>query len=198
MKLLFLLTTGFIMLAVSAYTEENETAAYTVDLSEGAYELRTYADMAVVSTKEGVMRGGSFMRLFRYISGKNTSNTEIAMTTPVFESDTPQETRMYFVLPSQYQNNGSDIPAPANNAVVVDTIAGGRFAAFKYTGRARTQRARSPCAHSCMACRKTTYYRRRTTMGYLQWTPCSRRPAAQRGAYPHCALSADVFSFVIL
>ena len=51
-----------------------ESAEYTVVESEGPFEIRDYPDLKLVSTEmrfESQGSDGSFMRLFRYISGGN-------------------------------------------------------------------------------------------------------------------------------
>ena len=64
-----------------------EQPAYTVVRQDGAFELRRYAPYLLAETEveSGFMQAGNvaFGRLFRYISGDNTTRTEIAMTAPV-------------------------------------------------------------------------------------------------------------------
>ena len=64
-----------------------ESAPYEVIESDGNIEIREYPDLVLASTEAKFdARGndGSFMRLFRYISGNNESDQKIEMTTPVF------------------------------------------------------------------------------------------------------------------
>ncbi len=64
-----------------------ESAEYTVVQSDGKFEVREYPDLMLVATKTKIDaqgRDGSFMKLFRYISGANQSEQKISMTTPVF------------------------------------------------------------------------------------------------------------------
>jgi len=64
-----------------------ESASYQVVRSSGKFELRDYPVLMVVETPmapTGNSADGSFMRLFRFITGGNEAKQKIAMTTPVF------------------------------------------------------------------------------------------------------------------
>jgi len=50
-------------------------------------------------TRTGKDADGSFMRLFRFITGKNETKQKTAMTTPVFMSGSGSNATMAFVLP---------------------------------------------------------------------------------------------------
>ena len=66
-----------------------ETANYEVVTKQGAYEVRNYTPMVIASTSmdnADPNSGGTFRRLFRYISKNNEDEQKIAMTTPVHES----------------------------------------------------------------------------------------------------------------
>ena len=54
-----------------------ESAEYKVVTSDGKFEVREYPDLMLVATKtkmDAQGRDGSFMKLFRYISGANESD----------------------------------------------------------------------------------------------------------------------------
>ena len=71
------------MMARTAY----ESAEYKVVESDGKFEVREYPDLMLVATTtkmDAQGRDGSFMKLFRYISGANESDKKISMTTPVW------------------------------------------------------------------------------------------------------------------
>lgn len=108
-----------------------ETAPYTVVRSDGAFELRAYPELALVTTRKDSENGG-FMRLFRYISGDNAAGQKIAMTTPVFM----QDDAMTFVLPAAVAQG----PAPASGEVRLEKRPAVRMAVHRYSG------ARSPIA----------------------------------------------------
>ena len=67
---------GWKLTARGAY----ETAEYTVIESDGDFEIREYPELMVVTTSTQMERqgeDGSFMRLFRYISGANESKEKV-------------------------------------------------------------------------------------------------------------------------
>ena len=74
--------------------------------SDGSFEIRQYPDlMMATTTMEFASQGsdGSFMRLFRYISGENDAQQKVAMTTPVLMQTEAGATpgRMGFVIPEK-------------------------------------------------------------------------------------------------
>ncbi len=114
-----------------------ESAPYKVVESDGNIEIREYPDLVLASTEAKFdARGndGSFMRLFRYISGNNESDQKIEMTTPVFmEPDSPESKgQMGFVMPQQIAEAG--VPAPKASDVAIRKREGGRFAAIRFSG----------------------------------------------------------------
>ena len=115
-----------------------ESADYTVAESDGAYEIRDYPDLMLVSTEMRVAAqgsDGSFMRLFRYISGANQTDQKVAMTTPVFmeEGDEGSTGRMGFLIPKEVVRKG--VPQPRAADVEVRQRQGGRFAVIRFAGR---------------------------------------------------------------
>jgi hypothetical protein len=65
-----------------------ESAEYTIVTSDGKFEVREYPDLILVATTtklDGQGRDGSFIKLFRYISGANESDKKFSMTTPLPE-----------------------------------------------------------------------------------------------------------------
>ena len=87
-------------------------------------------------------RDGSFMKLFRYISGANESEQKISMTTPVFmENDkADSEVQMGFVMPKEVAVEG--VPTPTGPDVDVRKRAGGRFAVLRFSGRLNAKLAK--------------------------------------------------------
>ncbi|WP_390174047.1 SOUL family heme-binding protein [Rhodopirellula sallentina] len=115
-----------------------ESAEYKVIESDGNFEVREYPDLMLVATSTKIDaqgRDGSFMKLFRYISGANESEQKISMTTPVFmENDkADSEVQMGFVMPKEVAVEG--VPSPTGPDVDVRKRAGGRFAVLRFSGR---------------------------------------------------------------
>ena len=112
-----------------------ETASYKVVRTDGKFELRDYPAMAVVETttiRSAKGNDGSFMRLFRFISGNNAAKEKIAMTTPVFMSGHDTNATMAFVLPAKLKTG--EVPKPTDGAVAVRELAAGRFAVLRFRG----------------------------------------------------------------
>ena len=128
-------------LARAAY----ESAEYKVVECEGKFEVREYPDLMLVATTtklDSQGRDGSFMRLFRYISGANESDKKISMTTPVFMENNKAESavQMGFVMPKDIAVGG--VPAPTGEGVDVRKRTGGRFAALRFSGQLTTKSAK--------------------------------------------------------
>jgi hypothetical protein len=114
-----------------------ESAPYKVIESDGNVEIREYPDLVLASTKskvDGRGDNGSFMRLFRYISGNNESDQKIEMTTPVFmeAGSSDEKGKMGFVMPQRIAKSGA--PAPKAADVTIRKREGGRFAVIRFSG----------------------------------------------------------------
>ena len=121
------------MIARVAY----ESAEYKVVEADGKFEVRDYPDLMLVATTtklDAQGRDGSFMKLFRYISGENESEQKISMTTPVFmENDADASVQMGFVIPKDVAIRG--VPKPTGGQVDVRKRVGGRFAVVRFPGQ---------------------------------------------------------------
>jgi hypothetical protein len=104
--------------ARSAY----ESAEYTMLESDSPFETREYPDLQLATTNmqfKSQGDDGSFMRLFRYISGANEEQQKVAMTTPVFmepETDGAQG-QMGFVVPKNVAEQR--VPEPTGEQVLI-------------------------------------------------------------------------------
>lgn len=115
-----------------------ESADYTVAVADGKFEIREYPELTVAKTNMksyGNGSDGSFMRLFRYISGDNEAKQKVAMTTPVFmEAETEaSEGRMAFVVPQDVA--ADSVPVPSGEAVEIDKRPAGKYAVLRFSGR---------------------------------------------------------------
>jgi DNA gyrase inhibitor GyrI len=112
-----------------------ESAPYKVVRKDGKFELRDYPALQWVETdmtRRTDTGNGSFGRLFNYISGQNAAERKIAMTTPVFMAGKETNATMAFVMPAEMATQ--DVPRPADTAVRVREVPGGRFAVFRFSG----------------------------------------------------------------
>jgi hypothetical protein len=111
-----------------------ESAPYLVVRASGKFSVRDYPALTVVETPMASANGsdGSFMRLFRFITGGNAAKQKIAMTTPVFMSGGGSNATMAFVLPAKL--NAGEVPQPGDERVKVRELAAGRFAVLRYSG----------------------------------------------------------------
>ena len=131
-----------------------EIPEYRVIEQEGAYELREYSPYLIAETEveSGFMNAGNvaFGRLFRYISGANTSQTEIAMTAPVEQAreargqkiamTAPVEQasvdgvyRIGFVVPRKF--NRETVPKPVDSRITIREVPARTVAVWRYSGR---------------------------------------------------------------
>ena len=115
-----------------------ESAEYSVVSTDGKIEVRDYPELTIARTamkSYGKGSDGSFMRLFRYISGENNAKQKIAMTTPVFMEASNEERagQMAFVLPKEVAAKSP--PDPTSEAVGVEKRAPGKYAVIRFTGR---------------------------------------------------------------
>lgn len=132
---MLLIGAGLILVGCQATRSGYESAPYKAVRTDGKFELRDYPSLAVVETPlavSGNSDDGSFMRLFRFITGANEAKQKIAMTTPVFMSGSDSNRTMAFVLPAKL--NTATAPKPADGAVTVRELPGGRFAVLRFSG----------------------------------------------------------------
>jgi hypothetical protein len=108
-----------------------ESAPYKVIRGDGPFEVRDYPALVLVETV-GNGSDGSFMRLFHYISGQNSAQEKIAMTTPVFMTGSSTNAKMSFVMPAHAEAN--KMPRPNETGVVVKSMSAGTFAVLRFSG----------------------------------------------------------------
>jgi hypothetical protein len=125
---------GVLVAGCQATRAGYESAPYQVVRSDGKFELRDYPALTVVETPMADPRGsdGSFMRLFRFITGANEGGQKISMTTPVFMSGGTTNLTMAFVLPAKLKP--ADAPRPKDDTLTVHELPAGRFAVLRFSG----------------------------------------------------------------
>jgi hypothetical protein len=126
--------------------------------NEGSFELREYSSYVVAETRVEAdfedAGGIAFQRLFRYISGNNVAQREIAMTAPVTQSRGEKISMtapvsqvadgtayvVAFTLPSAYTL--STAPKPLDPTVQIREVPAQLVASWRYSGRWTTDNYR--------------------------------------------------------
>lgn len=124
-----------------AMSQKYESQPYEVVKNLGSIELRYYPPAVMAEVQSVNNSNNNFSDLFRYISGNNARNEEIAMTTPVHMQSDGNSNRMAFVLPKKY--NKDTAPAPTNSNIKVYTSDPGYFAAVRYGGYSNAEKVRT-------------------------------------------------------
>jgi hypothetical protein len=113
-----------------------KVAPYSVIATDGAFEIRQYGRLLLVSTStpDGMDSVSvPFRKLFGYISGENDKTEEIAMTAPVFMDQVGQTTEaMSFVLPADLSL--ATAPTPLDPAVKLTVVSDYRVAVISFSG----------------------------------------------------------------
>jgi hypothetical protein len=129
-----------------------EEAKYSVIEQAGDIELREYSSSIVAETRveDDFEDAGSraFRPLFKYISGDNETNDEIAMTSPVSQQKASEKIAMTAPVSQQASDDGwvvsfmmpasytmSTIPKPTNPDVRIREIPAFRAVAIRFSGR---------------------------------------------------------------
>jgi hypothetical protein len=113
-----------------------KVAPYKVIEANGAFEMRHYERLVLVSTNMPDGMGSAsapFYKLFDYISGNNDKTEKIAMTAPVFMDQAGQTTEaMSFVLPADLSL--STAPSPTDPTVDLTELSDYQVAVISFSG----------------------------------------------------------------
>jgi effector-binding domain-containing protein len=129
-----------------------EEAKYSVIEQSGDIELRDYSPSIVAETTvEDDFEGAgnlAFRPLFKYISGDNEANDEIAMTSPVSQQKASEKIAMTAPVSQQASGEGwvvsfmmpasltmRTIPKPSNPNVRIREVPAFRAAVIRFSGR---------------------------------------------------------------
>ncbi len=112
--------------------QQTETQSYDVIEKHDNIEIRYYPPAAKVMSKGKIGGNTNFRNLFNYISGSNSKNEKISMTTPVYMKNDKENQIMEFVLPKKF--NDKEIPIPVNNNLEVYNSKEGTYASIRYSG----------------------------------------------------------------
>jgi hypothetical protein len=112
------------------------TPEYKVVERVDGLEVRDYPPLVLVGVSATGKKGddGAFMRLFRYISGRNEQGTKIPMTTPVLMRAEEGELgrSMAFVMPAKM--GAQEVPKPSDEALRPRVREAGRYVVFRDSG----------------------------------------------------------------
>lgn len=147
---------GLLLGATGGIGMATEEAAYTVEKSAGAFEVRQYAAQVVAEVLvDGTLEDAgnlAFRPLFNYISGDNRAQGKISMTAPVGQQREGQKIAMTapvgqepvsnrwavtFMMPTNFTLE--TLPAPTDEKVRLRVIPARRMAAVRYSGTWRRQ-----------------------------------------------------------
>ena len=152
MKRIRLIITCISLILTGATTAmATEEAPYKVLKTDEPFELREYppqvlAEIIVDGNLEGA-GNKAFRRLFRYISGDNTSRSKIAMTAPVSQEQKGEKISMTapvsqqqvqgkwavsFMMPASYTLE--TLPIPDDQSITLRQVAARRVAVVRYSG----------------------------------------------------------------
>ena len=128
-----------------------EEAQYNVVKKDGRFEVRDYSPHILAETiVEGEMKeagGKAFRKLFRYISGDNSSQQKVAMTAPVSQEPRGEKIEMTapvgqqgaqgqwtvsFMMPASYTLE--TLPMPDEPNISLRLVPAHRMAAVQYSG----------------------------------------------------------------
>ena len=124
----FFQNVSLFLFSLIMFSQQNETQKYEVVKSLENIEIRFYPP----SMKAKVSSNRNFSKLFKYISGNNDKNEKIAMTSPVYMTQTKGKSTMEFVLPSKYSIETAALPKDKD--IQVYSSKPGYYAAIKFGG----------------------------------------------------------------
>ncbi|MEM6662547.1 MAG: heme-binding protein [Pseudomonadota bacterium] len=118
-------------------------------MADAPFEIRSYPPLILAKTAMDDTSNSAFRRLFRYISGANGGEREIAMTAPVLvrspDADGDKiamtapvlrtgDGEMAFILPKEF--TADTAPLPTDPSVELDIIPERKVAVIRFNGRA--------------------------------------------------------------
>lgn len=132
-------TLGVVALAGAAWAwtfRGIETPAYTVRVSDGAFELREYPKLVLASFEAEGDRGNAVRRAFSpladYIFAKKRSGEKIAMTAPVTQAPESDSWIVSFIMPAG--RTLDDLPKPSDDVSLAE-LEPRTMASFRFSGR---------------------------------------------------------------
>jgi len=119
-----------------------ETLDYDLVSQTNSLEIRAYKahQLATVNIESGFTRAGffAFRSLFKYISGENQEQKQIAMTAPVLQKPSEKGWSVSFVMPQS--GTSGNMPVPKSSQIIREQIRPSLMAAITYSGSWRKSR----------------------------------------------------------
>ena len=109
-----------------------ETQKYSVILNDDDFEIRYYEPAIKASVTSDENSNNNFYKLFQFISGNNSKNEKIEMTTPVYMKGEDEKNKMEFVMPSKF--NMDNISTPNDTSISIYETQAKYFACIRYGG----------------------------------------------------------------
>ena len=109
-----------------------ETQKYSVILNDDDFEIRYYEPAIKASVISDQNSNNNFYKLFQFISGNNSKNEKIQMTTPVYMKNENEKNKMEFVMPSKF--NMDNISVPNDSSISIYKTKAKYFACVRYGG----------------------------------------------------------------
>ena len=125
-----------------------DTISYEITGEAGEIEFRAYPEI-ILATVDTSGDNAGFNLLFSYITGKNTAQNSISMTSPVITSQeiamtapvVSGPTSMSFVMPQGLTRD--EVPEPLDGRVQIKTVPGREVAIIRFRGYARKKEVAS-------------------------------------------------------
>ena len=137
-RILLILSTLIISQNAGAF----ESPSYEVLKKEGKFEIRRYdsflvATIAVQGQAESA-GDAAFPALAGYISGDNSQDKKISMTTPVFQEVADSTQVVSFMMPVKWSLE--TLPAPIDPKVTLGNVSSRLIASYRYSGNWKVAR----------------------------------------------------------
>ena len=118
-----------------------ETQKYSVIINDDDFEIRYYEPSIKASVTSDQNSNNNFYKLFQFISGNNSENEKIEMTTPVYMKSEDEKNKMEFVMPSKF--NMDNISTPNDTSISIYETQAKYFACVIYGGYSNSNKFNS-------------------------------------------------------
>ena len=135
-----LLTLGILFISQSAFAFESPS--YEVLEKDGKFEIRRYETfhVATITVQSEAEAAGdrAFPALAGYISGDNSQDQKISMTTPVYQEVAEGSQVISFMMPTKWSLD--TLPKPSDSGITLTDIPARLIASYRYSGNWKLDR----------------------------------------------------------